>query len=199
MKKTAQVTAMFTDVAMRVPMKELAGVLPDFRTRALAVQQEVAPAHDWRCGTFATFSTEYSVLTDPIFHDLLMQSGQAVLEFAQYYGVSSTELACTEAWINIAGNKDYQEYHVHPRSHFSGVFYVAVPENSGNLVLRSHETDKDMFPLPVGKTTPASHKTFSFKPVAGELILFRSNMPHMVEQNLSEDPRISVAMNFVFM
>ena len=189
---------MFTEIAMRVPMPELLNMQAEMRAKALALMDEIQSNNDWRCGTFSTFNTEYDLLKDELFRPLLMATGQAVLEMAAYYGVQTDELACTQAWLNVAKPGDYQEYHVHPRSHFSAVYYIDVPENSGNLVMRSHEADKDMFPLPAVESTPASSRTFFHVPQAGTALVFRSNLPHMVEQNKSEHPRISVAMNFVF-
>ena len=36
-------------------------------------------------------------------------------------------------WANINNKEDYNISHTHPYSHYSGVYYVKVPKNSGNL------------------------------------------------------------------
>lgn len=60
----------------------------------------------------------------------------------------------------------------------SGVYYVTVPENSGNLIVH----------------TP--NQTISHHPRAGQWVFFTPQTPHEVEQNLSNETRLSIAFNF---
>ena len=88
-----------------------------------------------------------------------------------------------------------QEFHIHPNHHFSLVYYVSVNDNSGNIIFRSPESATDMFMLPSGNETLASMKTVSIKPEVGTLLIFRSNLLHMVEKNKSNQPRVSISFN----
>lgn len=71
-----------------------------------------------------------------------------------------------------------------PHSHddddelLSGVYYVRVPPDSGNLILR----------LPAG--------TRSIEPKAGRFVFFSPRLVHEVGVNTSDAPRLSVGMNF---
>jgi ectoine hydroxylase-related dioxygenase (phytanoyl-CoA dioxygenase family) len=57
----------------------------------------------------------------------------------------------------------------------------------------------DMYPLPKEETvTYAGVKTFKFTPVANDLLIFRSNVMHMVNQNKSDRDRVSISINFTF-
>jgi hypothetical protein len=55
-----------------------------------------------------------------------------------------------------------------------------------------------MFPLPVDQVTDASCKTCVYPPEEAALLLFRSNLLHMVKQNKSNNNRISISANFKF-
>jgi uncharacterized protein (TIGR02466 family) len=97
--------------------------------------------------------------------------------------------------MNVSTKGDYQEYHNHPNCHFSLAYYVKAPENSGKIVFKSHE--QDMLPLPVAKYNDYSSTVVSIKPKESMMVAFRSNLLHMVEQNKSDEERISITMNFI--
>jgi ectoine hydroxylase-related dioxygenase (phytanoyl-CoA dioxygenase family) len=54
-----------------------------------------------------------------------------------------------------------------------------------------------MFLLPIESENYNTYKTFSLRPIEGHLVIFRSNLKHMVEKNISNESRISIAMNFI--
>ena len=170
----------------------------EFLDKALWVKDNHPTNNSWRCNTYSSINTTYKLLEDDLFKGLVEECKGHVKEFAKHYGVLVNEIYVTDAWVNVAGEGAYQEYHVHPGVHFSMCYYINTPAESGNIVFRSHEADKDMFPLPTPQTTthPAS-KTCSLTAIAGGVIIFRANLPHMVELNKSTEPRVGVSMNFV--
>jgi len=89
------------------------------------------------------------------------------------------ELRCG-FWFN-----DMRPGHVTlPHSHddddewLSGVYYLQVPENSGELVL--HDGDEQI----------------TVAPEAGKLVLFSASNVHEVTKNLSQETRLSIGINF---
>lgn len=200
MSNTASIAHAFTELCYGCQLDDIPEALnAQFADKALELRATVKNELEWRCDTFATLDSTYALLEDPLFAPLVQSIGRHVSRFAAEYGVSdSAELRCMDGWINVAEQGEYQEVHIHPSRHFSAVYYVAAKADSGNLVFRSHESLTDMMPLPVSSTTHANCKTFSITPQTGNLLIFRSNLPHMVEKNKTQTPRISVAMNFVF-
>jgi uncharacterized protein (TIGR02466 family) len=199
MNNTAEVSCMFLELCYRKHVEELLLDNPKMYEKAMQVKKSIRPVMDWPCDTFATLDSEYNVLNDSIFDRLIKLTKENVLEFASLYGVSQERnLECKDAWINIAPPGAFQEMHLHPARHFSAVYYVETPENCGNLLFRSHESLSDMFPVPTDSVQTANNKTYWQKASAGTLLIFRSNMLHMVEKNKANTDRISVAMNFVF-
>jgi uncharacterized protein (TIGR02466 family) len=103
-------------------------------------------------------------------------------------------------WININHPYSYNSNHIHPNSYISGVYYVKVPENSGNLVLRHPSNLISIFtPSDVIKqfNTMNSSK-WNIIPNDGDLVMFPSWIEHEVTQNISGEDRISFAFNTSF-
>ena len=63
------------------------------------------------------------------FRPLVERITQCVHELARAYG-SDDEYECTEGWYNIYSSNRYQEYHVHPNSIFSAVYFMKTGEDS---------------------------------------------------------------------
>lgn len=82
-------------------------------------------------------------------------------------------------WFNMMLPGQSTSLHTHDNHDelLSGVYYLAVPENSGDLVLH----------------LPQSTITHSPKP--GEMLFFHPDVPHEVTCHEGSGPRISIAFN----
>lgn len=152
-------------------------------------------SNDWRCDMKTTFDT-YDIIKDESFQNILNAITKEVSQFSKTFGASGN-VRIVDAWINMSSTGSYQEYHIHPDSHFSVVYYLKSDGNSGNIVFRSHEANNDMFMIPIIEMKPASYKTCAFKPITGKLLIFRLNLQHMVEKNRTNEDRISLSANFI--
>ena len=103
-------------------------------------------------------------------------------------------------WININHPYSYNSLHIHPNSYMSGVYYVKVPENSGNLVLKHPTRLQSLFTPPdvLKGYNENNSSTWNISPEAGKLVIFPSWIEHEVTQNLSGEDRISIAFNTAF-
>jgi uncharacterized protein (TIGR02466 family) len=112
---------------------------------------------------------------------------------------SGKEISFEGIWININGKNAYNKLHNHPTSDLAGVFWIKVPNNSGRLELHS--------PIHFGGYAAIdsytkdfnnryhNHHTYVFKPKEGQMLIFPSYLYHCVEENESEEDRISVSFN----
>tara|TARA_Y100001973_G_C5175760_1_gene321803 strand:+ start:1071 stop:1643 length:573 start_codon:yes stop_codon:yes gene_type:complete len=101
-----------------------------------------------------------------------------------------TDLTIKKFWANINYENDINWPHKH-QDDLSGVFYLQVPENSGDLVLQNLNYDinnKISFHL-------QNSSIIVIKPIKNKLILFDSNCTHLVTKNNSKQPRISISFN----
>jgi uncharacterized cupin superfamily protein len=83
-------------------------------------------------------------------------------------------------WFNAMqpGDKTARHNHDEEDELLSCVYYITAPQNSGDLLL----FDQD--------------ETLRVTPEAGKLVLFSPKLAHAVEENRSDQQRLSVAFNF---
>ena len=103
-------------------------------------------------------------------------------------------------WANINPPGGYNRPHIHPNSHFSGVYYIKAPQNSGDIVFNDPRSGAHMImPERIKDSKPPSHlwREVRINPLEGRLIMFPAWLWHCVEPNESNDIRISVSFNFI--
>ena len=103
-------------------------------------------------------------------------------------------------WANINPSGGYNRPHIHPNSHFSGVYYIKAPQNSGEIVFNDPRSAAHMvMPDRVKDIKPPSHlwREVRVNPLEGRMLMFPSWLWHCVEPNGSNDIRISVSFNFI--
>ena len=112
-----------------------------------------------------------------------------------HYKINTRYIQISNLWINKNNKGDFNDTHVHPNSHFSGVYYVDASTKGGTLKFINDDTkvfaslgrfiedDSDFF------------ETYQIKPEEDLLILFPSYLKHMVEPHYDEKARISVSFN----
>jgi uncharacterized protein (TIGR02466 family) len=102
-------------------------------------------------------------------------------------------------WANINPPGGYNRPHVHPNSHFSGVYYIKAPKNSGQIVFNEPRATAHMVMPRRKEGKPPSHlwREVRVDPLEGRIIMFPAWLWHGVEPNESNDIRISVSFNFI--
>jgi len=102
-------------------------------------------------------------------------------------------------WANINPPGALNRPHLHPNSHFSGVYYIKAPKNSGQIVFNEPRAGAQLN-MPVrkpGKPPKELWREVHLEPIEGRIIMFPFYLWHCVEPNLSNDIRISVSFNFI--
>jgi uncharacterized protein (TIGR02466 family) len=98
-------------------------------------------------------------------------------------------------WININSPGSYNITHNHPGAMISGAYYVKVPSNSGGIVFDNNlATLSLLYKFCDNEAMKTNHK---IDPVEGQMVLFSSYLPHYVQQNNSDEDRISISFNVV--
>lgn len=102
----------------------------------------------------------------------------------------------TESWVNINQKYSYNTQHMHGgNSLLSVVYYAQVPQDSGNFYFVDNNSYVDKIATFQLDKFPGFGTKISFLPQPGDVIIFPSWIYHGVEQNLSEQDRISFAFN----
>lgn len=100
--------------------------------------------------------------------------------------------------INIFFNEmkenDCHLRHSHPNCHLSGVYYLNIPEGSGDFCFIDPKPSFNVLDLSGGTYMGR----YRIKPSNGLMILFPSWLEHEVEHSSCKDARISAPFNIVF-
>jgi uncharacterized protein (TIGR02466 family) len=159
------------------------------------VKKTVPSNHkQWECELYTSY-LNHNVAKDLKFKPLVDKITNSVNTFAKTLG-SDYNYACQNGWINICDSTHYQEYHHHPNSIFSVVYYLKTPEGSGNTVFRS-PLEPDMLPLKnLSNDNELTYKTCKYRAVTNRAVIFRSYLEHMVQKGTNTEDRISLSFNF---
>lgn len=149
---------------------------------------------DWEGGTYTTHIT-HDLKDSEMFLPVIDAVTEHVNLFAQEHG-SSHVYNVDHSWANIGYPGNFQELHTHDGSVFSAVYYVSVPEGSGNIVFEDPRCP-DMLPVKnIKERNNLSYIKIGYPPAVGSLVIFRSYLRHMVQVGTNTQPRISLALNF---
>ena len=162
-----------------------------------AARRDVVPSPE-ESVTTSYYHPEASVLEDAELNELeALVVGAAKSFLEDTLKLAPRRLEIERAWINIFEPGAQEAQHTHDGSLLSCSYYVEAPEDCGCIV----------FPDPIGarrsyrqftKTAGPDLLTRSDIAVAvqpGRLVMFESWLPHAVQCNKSDKPRISIAIN----
>lgn len=125
-----------------------------------------------------------------LFPNLLEKMKNSITEVVQDLNIS---LSLSTLWININRKYSYNVSHTHPLNLLSGVLYLQTSDNCGDIIFENPTLVKE---YPVDHLHPMFYGTYRYTPKPGMFLLFPAYLPHSVDQNLNDIPRISLAMNF---
>tara|TARA_R100000406_G_scaffold16774_1_gene10472 strand:- start:142 stop:705 length:564 start_codon:yes stop_codon:yes gene_type:complete len=96
-------------------------------------------------------------------------------------------------WINENLPNSYNQEHVHPYTDFSGVYYLEVPKNSGNIYFKKYDMIKTNLSYLFNDSD--FYTEFFIENKKNQFFLFSSDFIHGVYLNKSKKPRISISFN----
>ena len=106
------------------------------------------------------------------------------------------------SWMMKHRPGDWGQNHIHENSLISGVLYLKVPPNSGNLILhRNRIVSNYLNPyINLKANNPNIYNADNYTCVLEpkKLVLFPANMTHSIERNNSEEDRYCIAFNLFF-
>jgi len=116
------------------------------------------------------------------------------------YNFNSNHIDIDNMWANVNPKYSYNKCHTHPNSFFSGVYYVQVPKNSGNICFYDPRTENErMAPVYDKDKKPLKQcREIGYDALEGRLIMFPAWLAHDVDINLTDDKddnRISISFN----
>ena len=118
---------------------------------------------------------------------------ESLNKYTKNISQSDQRLVITQCWANKnpPGSKHHE--HVHPNSILSGVFYLK--QDKTLPPIQFQKSIKGTMKLDPKKYNVLNSESFLLPCVAGELLLFPSNLKHSVPTNMGQEARISLSFN----
>ena len=103
----------------------------------------------------------------------------------------------TSMWFNINPKHTYNIPHNHPRSNYSGVYYVKTPENCGNIYFQNPNLTAGWIweGHKIKQKNNMNMNSIGYKAQKDTLYIFPSYIQHYVGVNMSDEERISLSFN----
>ena len=139
----------------------------------------------WQSKDFEKINKNFKSLFDNI--------NASVKEVEKYLNLKR-QLSLANYWCNINYFGSFNRPHTHTGSLISGVYYIDVYENSGNIVFTNKKLDPHY--KKVNAFNEYNSSTWTVKPKENLCILFPSYLKHYVEPNLNKKERISISFNY---
>ena len=100
-------------------------------------------------------------------------------------------------WFNVNSYGSFNRPHSHTGGFLSGVFYLSVPKNSGNIVfINPVGAGLDFTFRGVNIFNQYNSGTYHSYPKNKLCLLFSSHLYHYVETNMNKKERISLSFNY---
>ena len=102
--------------------------------------------------------------------------------------------------VNSKGGYNHKHQHFHKTDcALSGVFWIKVPKNSGNIIFYNPEEycnyQVNESYSNIIKNIFNQKSSYSISPQEGKVLLFPSHLDHSVDKNCSDEDRISISFN----
>ena len=118
--------------------------------------------------------------------DRVHLAGQRISRQLGYHPDKHLRIGTMWSIINVPGSSN--KAHIHPGSHWSGVYYVHAPENAGDIEFTDprtpHVMNRPSFE-PKKQRSKENWTKVRFTPKPGKMLIFPSWLYHSVDPNLS--------------
>jgi len=101
----------------------------------------------------------------------------------------------TTSWISKTSPNKESHWHNHNNCYYSGVYYVDVHKNCGDILFNTFTPD--FFALEASKTNQYNSRMFSIPVENDRIILFPSQIYHKISKNNSNKDRYCIAFNIM--
>lgn len=145
------------------------------------------PAINSRVGLFPHKSQEEAVV------NLYKKINKYLSEYASDNYPANYKAKTTMSWVYNQRPGEYMNIHSHNKSVFVAVYYVSVPQNSGNLLLLDPRGGVNWINKTENSEIPKLYE--EIEPQEGSLVIFPGYVLHEVRRNESQFNRMCIAHN----
>jgi uncharacterized protein (TIGR02466 family) len=174
----------YRDGLLAVPEHEAA------RAAALALRDELPQSS--RANLYTTYGSVANVLERAELAPLRLALQDEILLCLERLETRAGQRAVvSDAWISISSPGNFERMHTHGGAYLSGVYYIQTGPDCGKIGFE--QLDDNLWAS--RRTARENWNSVSFEAVEGRLILFNSQVPHHVSQNMGATERIALSFN----
>jgi uncharacterized protein (TIGR02466 family) len=153
-------------------------------------EPKLAPGRAWQ--------SEQPLHTLDEFHDLVSRINDAIEQVLEHLKVRYRAFEITGHWANISIPGAEHRLHCHPNNFLSGTYYVATHEGADIINFHDPRSQTGIIKPPATELTAENADQVVVTVKNGTLLVFPAWLPHSVDANESEKPRISISFNIMF-
>ena len=157
--------------------------------------EKSTPCENYWHGGYTSYGSDEQVLFWDECEDLTNFIGNSVANFHSHIGLIGN-VALQNSWFSINRQYALHEKHNHLPSTWSGVYYVQCDEEDSGLTFVNKNLDSNWPYSSRSEPNEYNSSVNTFQPQTGTLILFPSYLNHKVEQQTTENERVTIAFNF---
>ena len=114
-----------------------------------------------------------------------------------HYDLSVFDVHITKAWATFSNKGQHIASHKHTASHYSLVYYVQA-DQQGDITFEEDQWQKTGMYIPPNnnyytKWSEINFSSIKYPSETGGLIIFPSNLLHYTQENMTDEPRISIS------
>lgn len=140
-------------------------------------------------------SESQRIIEQPGFENLAQGAYNNICEY--FYGImqvkEDVEIYITESWLNKTEKGQSHHRHWHPNSVLSAVVYIDGEGETGRTKFITSQYD--MLEYGMRESNLYNSKSWSVAPETGTMVVFPSNVEHLVDPYDGDKPRITLAIN----
>ena len=149
----------------------------------------------WNDGVRTNIKSRYNTIADFQMKNLAGYIETHVRKYVQMIGAwEPMPNKLGHSWINLVDNGTGQDWHQHLDATISGTYYYQTSGDDGDISFRTPNQFIELELFSVGQTV---NKFYNIKPKVGKLVLFPGWLSHRVENNTSDNTRISISFNYL--
>jgi uncharacterized protein (TIGR02466 family) len=140
-------------------------------------------------------STDQNIIQQPEFSVVAEKVYDNLCEY--FYGIMQAnpdaEIYITESWLNKTESGQSHHRHWHPNSILSGIVYLAGEGDTGRTKFITSQYDTIEYDI--NESNIYNSKSWSLPVINNTMVLFPSNVEHLVEPYTGTEPRITLSFN----
>ena len=125
------------------------------------------------------------------FTTLVIKTG---LDICNKLGYDVKDLVVTDMWANVLKNNEYHPMHTHSNNFLSGTYYLQ-SDQGASIIFHDPRPAADVIVPRKKEKNTLNSSLLSYASKTNRAVFFPSWLPHWVQQNKSNNKRISIAWN----